>query len=134
MIAGNSDGVWNEAGATMAFTVLPAYYQTTWFRSLCAVVFALLLWALYRLRLRQVAARMQTRLEERLAERERIARDLHDTLLQGIVSAHMQLDVANDRLPGDSPAKPLVQRVLNLMEQVSAEGRNAIRSLRSSEL
>jgi signal transduction histidine kinase/ligand-binding sensor domain-containing protein len=133
VIAGNSDGVWNEAGARMAFTVLPAYYQTTWFRILCAAVFAVVLWAIYRLRLRQVAARMQARLEERLSERERIARDLHDTLLQGIVSAHMQLDVANDRLPGDSPAKPLVQRVLNLMEQVSAEGRNAIRSLRSSE-
>ena len=132
VIAGNSDGVWNEAGARMAFTVLPAYYQTTWFRILCAAVFAVVLWAIYRLRLRQVAARMQTRLEERLAERERIARDLHDTLLQGIASAHMQLDVANDRLPGDSPAKPLVQRVLNLMGQVSAEGRNAIRSLRSS--
>ena len=132
VIAGNSDGVWNEAGARIAFTVLPAYYQTTWFRILCAAVFAVVLWAIYRLRLRQVAARMQTRLEERLAERERIARDLHDTLLQGIASAHMQLDVANDRLPGDSPAKPLVQRVLNLMGQVSAEGRNAIRSLRSS--
>jgi len=133
VIAANSDGVWNENGATMAFTVLPAYYQTAWFRSLCVAVFAVLLWVLYRLRLRQVAARMQARLEERLSERERIARDLHDTLLQGIASAHMQLDVANDRLPGDSPAKPLVQRVLSLMEQVSTEGRNAIRSLRSSE-
>ncbi len=76
---------------------------------------------------------MQTRLEERLAERERIARDLHDTLLQGFASAYMQLDVANDRLPPDSPAKPLVQRVLDLMKQVSEEGRNAIRSLRSPD-
>jgi signal transduction histidine kinase len=70
-------------------------------------------------------------LEERLAERERIARDLHDTLLQGFVSAYMQLDVANDRLPPDSPAKPLVQRVLDLMRQVSEEGRHAIRRLHS---
>ena len=133
VIAGNSDGVWNETGATMSFTVLPAYYQTTWFRLLCAAVFAVLLWAIYRLRLRQVAARMEARLEERLVERERIARDLHDTLLQGVASAYMQLDVANDRLPDDSPAKPLVQRVLSLMARVSEEGRNAIRSLRSPD-
>lgn len=132
VIAGNSDGVWNETGATMSFTVMPAYYQTTWFRLLCAAMLAILLWALYRLRLRQVAARMETRLEERLEERERIARDLHDTLLQGVASAYMQLDVANDSLPDDSPAKPLVQRVLSLMARVSEEGRNAIRSLRSS--
>jgi signal transduction histidine kinase/ligand-binding sensor domain-containing protein len=133
VIASNNDGVWNETGATMAFTVLPAYYQTAWFRLLCCAGFALLLWLLYRLRLRQVAARMHARLEERLEERERIARDLHDTLLQGFLSAYMQLDVANDRLPPDSPAKPLVQRVLDLMQQVSEEGRNAIRSLRPSE-
>ncbi len=133
VIAGNSDGVWNETGAITTFTVLPAYYQTAWFRLLCYAIFALLLWSFFRLRLRQVAARMQTRLEERLAERERMARDLHDTLLQGFVSAYMQLDVANDRLPLDSPAKPLVQRVLDLMKQVSEEGRNTIRSLRSSD-
>ena len=86
---------------------------------------------LHELRLRQVAGYMQARMEERLEERERIARDLHDTLLQGFLSAYMQLDVANDRLPADSPAKPLVQHVLDLMKQVSEEGRNAIRSLRS---
>ncbi len=86
---------------------------------------------LHELRLRQVAGYMQARLEERLEERERIARDLHDTLLQGFLSAYMQLDVANDRLPADSPAKPLVQHVLDLMKRVSEEGRNAIRSLRS---
>ena len=114
VIASNSDGIWNNAtGATTTFQVLPAYYQTAWFRLFCLAVFALLLWLLYRIRLRQVAARMQSRLEERLAERERIARDLHDTLLQGVASAYMQLDVANDRLPPDSPAKPLVQRVLD---------------------
>lgn len=129
--ASNNQGVWNETGATLAFEILPAFYQTTWFRVLCFALFAFILWLLYRLRLRQVAARMQARLEERLQERERIARDLHDTLLQGFVSAYMQLDVANDRLPAESPAKPLVQRVLQLMQQVSEEGRSAIRRLRS---
>lgn len=133
VIAGNSDGVWNEAGSTVQIMVSPAFYQTGWFQLLCFVVVGCVLWGLYRLRLRQLAARMQTRMEERLSERERIARELHDTLLQGFASAYMQLDVANDRLGVDSPAKPLVQRVLNLMNQVSDEGRRAIRSLRSSD-
>jgi signal transduction histidine kinase/ligand-binding sensor domain-containing protein len=132
VIASNNDGVWNEMGASQAFTVLPAFFQTTWFRLLCCITAAGILWLLYALRLRQLATQMEARLEERLEERERIARDLHDTLLQGFFSATMQLDVANDRLPPDSPAKPLVHRVIELMNQVGEQGRNAIRSLRSS--
>jgi signal transduction histidine kinase/ligand-binding sensor domain-containing protein len=132
VIASNNDGVWNEVGAVQGFTVLPAFYQTTWFRVLCCITASGVLWLLYALRLRQLAVQMEARLEERLEERERIARDLHDTLLQGFFSAAMQLDVANDRLPPDSPAKPLVQRVIELMDQVGEQGRNAIRSLRSS--
>jgi len=133
VIACNNDGVWNEAGATLDFTILPAYFQTTWFLVLCCAAIAGMLWLLYSLRLRQLATRMQTRLEERLEEREAIARDLHDTLLQGFFSAAMQLDVANDRIPADSPAKPLVERVIELMKQVGQQGRAAIRSLRSPE-
>jgi len=72
------------------------------------------------------------RFEERLDERTRIAQDLHDTLLQGLVSASMQLHVANMQLPADSPAKPLVGHVLELMGRVIDEGRNAIRGLRTS--
>lgn len=132
VVACNNDGLWNEMGATQEFTVLPAFFQTTWFRLLCGISAVGVLWLLYALRLRQLATQMQTRLEERLEERERIARDLHDTLLQGFFSAAMQLDVANDRLPPDSPAKPIVQRVIELMNQVGQQGRNAIRSLRSS--
>ncbi len=67
-----------------------------------------------------------------LAERVRIAQALHDTLLQGLVSASMQLHVAVDRLPMDSPAKPPLTRVLQLMTQAIEEGRNAILRLRSS--
>ncbi len=133
VIASNNDGVWNQMGATQRFTILPAFFQTTWFWLLCCATVAGFLWLLYALRLRQLAAQMQARLEERLEERERIARDLHDTLLQGFFSAAMHLDVANDRLPADSPAKPVVQRVIELMNQVGEQGRNAIRSLRPSD-
>src|SRR6202451_46589 len=132
VIASNNDGIWNETGATEDFTVLPAFFQTTWFRMLGVVTAAGILWLLYTLRLRQLGLQMQTRLEERIEERERIARDLHDTLLQGFFSAAMQLDVANDRLPANSPAKPIVQRVIELMRQVGEEGRDTVRSLRSS--
>jgi signal transduction histidine kinase/ligand-binding sensor domain-containing protein len=131
VIASNNDGVWNDAGATLSFTVLPAFFQTAWFWTLCCISAAGVLWLMYSRRVRQLATEMQTRLEERLEEREAIARDLHDTLLQGFFSAAMQLDVANDCLPADSPAKPIVQRVIELMNQVGQEGRNTIRSLRS---
>jgi signal transduction histidine kinase len=75
---------------------------------------------------------MRARLEDRLAERTQIAQDLHDTVLQGILSAAMQLHVAVDQLPANSPAKLRLSRVLELMEHAMEEGRNAIRGLRSS--
>ncbi|MGA7080373.1 MAG: two-component regulator propeller domain-containing protein [Terriglobales bacterium] len=133
VIASNNDGVWNETGAEVGFEVLPAFYQTAWFRILCVFAAAGILGLIYVLRLRRLAARMQTRFEERLEERERIARDLHDTLLQGIYSAALHFNLADARLPEDSPAKTAVKRGSELLRQVSQEGRNALRSLRSSE-
>ena len=133
VIASNNDGVWNEAGAEVGFEVLPAFYQTAWFRILSVFAAAGILGLIYVLRLRHLAARMQTRFEERLEERERIARDLHDTLLQGIYSASLHFNLADARLPEDSPAKSAVKRGSELLIQVSQEGRNALRSLRASE-
>jgi len=86
----------------------------------------------YRFRLLPTFDEMRARLEERLAERTRIAQDLHDTVLQGILSAAMQLHVAVDQLPANSPAKLRLSRVLELMRHLMEEGRNAIRGLRSS--
>jgi signal transduction histidine kinase len=91
-----------------------------------------LIWAVYQLRVHQIAMRMDSQFEARLAERTRIAQELHDTLLQGVLSASMQLHVANDQLGDDSPAKPLVRRVLELMGGVANDGRNAVRGLRIS--
>ena len=73
------------------------------------------------------------RQEERRRERTRIARELHDTLLQGLLSASMQLQVAEGCLPPDSPAKPLLSRVRNLMRNGLAEGRATLEGLRSAE-
>ena len=88
--------------------------------------------ALYRLRVHQVTRQLNLRFDERLAERTRIAQELHDTLLQGFLSASMHAHVAADRLPADSPAKPTLNRALQLMGQVIEEGRNAVRGLRST--
>src|SRR5262249_13811756 len=82
VIASNNSGVWNETGASLDFAIAPAYYQTTWFRLSMVATFLLLLAGLHQLRLRRVARQVEVRMEERVNERTRIARDLHDTLLQ----------------------------------------------------
>ncbi len=128
----NNDGVWNEEGATLDLSVSPAWFQTSWFYLLCAGAGTLLVSAMYQIRVRQVAARLDARFEERLAERARIAQELHDTLLQGFLSASMQVHIARDRLADDSQVKPVLTRVLELMGQVIEEGRNAVRGLRLS--
>ena len=89
------------------------------------------MFVLYTLRLRQLTARLNVRFEERLGERTRIAQELHDTLLQGFLSASMQIHVATARLPADSQVKPAFARSLELMNQVIEEGRNAVSGLRS---
>ena len=134
VIACNNDGVWNEEGSVLQFRILPAFYQTNWFLLLCVAAFACLLWAAYRWRIRQIADRLDSQFEARLAERTRIAQDLHDTLLQGLLSASMQLHVADQRLSAESSAKPLVGRVLTLMGQVINDGRNAVQGLHLSGL
>ena len=101
----------------------PVFWQTWWF-------FAIVM--LFRARMHQVTRQLSLRLEERLAERTRIAQELHDTLLQDFLSVSMQLHVANDQLAGDSPAKPIVTRVLDLMGHVIEEGRNTVRGFSRS--
>ena len=110
----------------------PPFWRTWWFRFLMVLVGLFALFALYRWRLHRLRLQLTLRFEERLAERTRIAQDLHDTLLQGLVSASMQLHVANDHIATDSPAKPIVGRVMQLMGQVIEEGRDAVRGLRST--
>jgi ligand-binding sensor domain-containing protein/signal transduction histidine kinase len=133
LMVSNPDGAWSDREATVTFEVLPLFWQTVWFR-ICVVaacIFAAL--GVYQFRLRQITARLNLRFEERLAERNRIAQELHDTLLQGFLSASMQVHVAADRLTADSPAKPTLNRAIRLMGQVIEEGRNAVRGLRSSQ-
>ena len=131
--ASNNDGVWNRTGASLAFSVAPTFYQTRAFTVLCIVGALAVIWLLYLFRVRQIEMRMRVRLEERIVERERIARELHDTLLQGLLSASLQLSVANSQIARDAPAKSLVERILQLLRQVIDEGRNAVRDLRTRD-
>ena len=133
IVASNSEGLWNGPETTIPFIIEPAFWQTWWFRVLCGVACSLVIIALYRLRMYQLTRQLNMRFQERLAERTRIAQELHDTLLQGVLSASLQLDVAEDQLPDDSPAKPLLKRSLQLMGKVTEEGRNTLRGLRSPD-
>lgn len=130
VMASNSDGLWNSGEALIPFEIEPAYWQTWWFRLSGVIVAAFAMLLFFRLRVRRLTKQMNMRFEERLAERTRIAQELHDTLLQGFVSASMQLHVANDHIPAESAAKPFVDRVIDLMGRVIDEGRNAVRGLR----
>lgn len=122
-------------GAVLAVVVRegrPPFWRSWWFLTLLALAGVAILAAFYRWRLNEVSRQLNLRFEARLAERTRIAQDLHDTLLQGLVSASMQLHVTNDHLAADSPAKPMIGRVMQLMGQVIEEGRDAVRGLRST--
>jgi signal transduction histidine kinase/ligand-binding sensor domain-containing protein len=132
VIASNNDGVWNESGATLDFKVAAAWYQTIWFRSLCFVVGVLLLWAIYRLRVRRIAGTMKARFDERLAERTRIARDLHDTFLQTIQGSKLVADDALSATTDLSHMRQAMEKLSAWLGRATEEGRAALNSLRTS--
>src|SRR5258706_3021674 len=132
VIAANNDGVWNETGAGFSFAVPPTFFQTMWFTILCVLLGLWALWLLYLLRLRQIRERLQGRLQERLAERERIARDLHDTLLQGVQGLILRFQAVAQRIPPAEPARALMEKTLERADEVLVEGRDRVRDLRES--
>ncbi|MGB2665417.1 MAG: sensor histidine kinase [Candidatus Acidiferrum sp.] len=107
------------------------FWRKRWFPLACLLAGMLVAIGLYRLRLYQLTRRMNLHFEERLRERTRVAQELHDTLLQGVISASMQLHVIVDQLPAGSPAQPALARILQLMGEVIEEGRNTLRGIRS---
>lgn len=128
--ASNNDGVWNNTGASIRFTIPPAFYQTRWFYSLCGLACVAILIALYGVRMRRVAAQVRGRLEARLAERERIARELHDTLLQGVQGLIWRFQAATDRMPPSEPARQLMEESLDRADKLLEEGRDRVKDLR----
>jgi signal transduction histidine kinase/ligand-binding sensor domain-containing protein len=131
--ASDTNGVWSGAPANMVFTILPAFYQTLWFRSLCVILFLAMLAGLYRLRLQQLARQYGMRLEERVSERTRIARELHDTLLQSFQGLLLHLQVVSDLLPmRPQESKQKLDSAVDQAAEAIREGRDAVQDLRSS--
>jgi signal transduction histidine kinase len=131
VIASNSAGVWNSAEAGIGMEMVPAFWQTWLFRLLVIVLCAVASLAIYRMRLRRLAKEFNIGFEERLGERTRVAQELHDTLMQGLLATSMHLHLTLDRMPSDSAVRPQLARVMTMMQQVVNESRNAVRGLRA---
>jgi len=133
VLACNSDGIWNDIATRLDFSVAPAYYQTNWFRALCVAAFLALLWAAYLLRVRQLQKQFDMTLDARVGERTRIARDLHDTLLQSFHGVLLHLQTVSNELPGGQ-TKQKLDSVISQAAQAIVEGRDAVQGLRSSTM
>jgi signal transduction histidine kinase/ligand-binding sensor domain-containing protein len=131
--AANESGVWSAENATLAFSIAPRFTQTWWFVALCAIAVAALVYAAYLLRLRRLSQRMRMRFEERHRERERIARELHDTLLQSFQGLLLRFQAVASRLPGEDPVRVALEQALDRGEEAIDEGRERVSSLRLAE-
>ena len=131
VIAANNSGVWNEAGAFLDLSVAPAYYQTIWFRLSVVVALASVIATLYRMRVRLLARQFNARMEERVNERTRIARDLHDTLLQSFHGVVLRFQAAALLLPDRAAeARETLDTAIDSAAQAIVEGRDAVLGLR----
>jgi signal transduction histidine kinase len=133
--ASNNSGVWNEAGAALQFAIAPAYYQTAWFRAVFAAVFVGLLWTAHRMHVMRLLRQFNLTMEARVAERTRIARDLHDTLLQSSQGLLLKFESALKLLP-DRPAeaRQRLEHALDQATEATIEARDAVQGLRSSSV
>jgi len=131
VIACNNDGIWNETGDALRFDIQPAFFQTAWFEALSVLSLLFLLWTLYRLRLRSATEQVRGRLTAQLAERERIARELHDTLLQGFQGLVLRFQGAIKQISDQEPSRQLMVEALDRADEALLEGRNRVRDLRS---
>ena len=128
----NRDGIWDRAGTVYMITQLPYLYQTRVFQFGSGALLIILLVGIYQLRVRQIAAGMNTRFDERLAERTRIARDFHDTLLQTIQASKLVADDALATNTDPGPSRDALSLLSGWLDQATEEGRSALNSLRSS--
>ena len=133
MIASNNSGVWNEQGDTLAFSVDPAYYQTNWFLALCVGGGLFVLWSGYQRRLRHFQHQFEMALDARVHERTRIARELHDTLLQSFHGLLLRFQTVLHLLPErPAEARAQLEGAIGQAAKAITEGRDAVQSLRAS--
>jgi ligand-binding sensor domain-containing protein/signal transduction histidine kinase len=130
--ASNPDGVWNSNGAAIAFEVEPSILQTRWFQVASVGVLGLLALGVYQLRVQQLHRQFNIGLEARVNERTRIARDLHDTLLQTLHGLMFQFQAVRNLLPRrPEEATRSLDDAIEETEKALAESRDAIQGLRS---
>jgi signal transduction histidine kinase/ligand-binding sensor domain-containing protein len=132
--ASNRPDVWFEAGNALTVTVSPAFYQQLWFRFVLILLFILILWLLNQLRLRRALEQLTVTLNARHKERINIARDLHDTLLQGIQGLTLQLHsvlLKDQELPA---IREEIQVALSRTDALMADGRERVQGLRSANM
>jgi ligand-binding sensor domain-containing protein/signal transduction histidine kinase len=131
VIASNNDGLWSPTGAAFDLYLKPHFYQTIWFYGLCALAAALVAWQLYRFRLR----RIESQFAAVLAERNRMAREIHDNLAQEMLGISVQLEVVARTLPDSAElARTHLDRVRMLVRHGIAEARRYVWDLRSQVL
>lgn len=132
LVACNSDGLWNGAETSVQFEIDPVFWKTWWFGLASTTVFLGILWALHQVRLRKLHYQFNLALEARVDERTRIARELHDTLLQGLHGLMFQFQAARNMLPNrPMEAVQTLDGAITATEQAIAESRDAIHDLRT---
>jgi signal transduction histidine kinase/ligand-binding sensor domain-containing protein len=132
--ASNGGNNWTSPVSMPSFTVIPASYQTIWFRVAMIALGLLLLFMAFALRLRAIARVINARAEARADERIRIARDLHDTLLQGVHGLALKVHVATQRLPAVSDSKPMLEQALSVADRMIVEGRDRLSGMRADQM
>lgn len=133
VIAANEDGVWNTEGARLQLEILPEFWQATWFRMLVLALLMAIVLAFYRWRIASVAARAAERTAARLEERERIARSLHDNLLQGVHTLMLRSGAVLQRLPKGSQEGKILEDALGQAEKLVEHTRDEVMALRLSQ-
>jgi signal transduction histidine kinase len=123
-------GPWSEP-ARLRIEISPAWYQTLWFRAICIALFLLFVWCVYMLRLNELEREFQAALDARVDERTRIARELHDTLLQSFNGLLLRFQAVSNILPGrPDEAKRRIDGAIEQAAQAITEGRDAVHELR----
>jgi signal transduction histidine kinase/ligand-binding sensor domain-containing protein len=130
VMATDTNGQWSDEVAKAEFAILPTFYQTVWFKALMVIAIAALLWTLYLLRLKRATAEVQKRLLVQVEERERIARELHDTLLQGFQGVTLRVQGVAKNIPKHDPLRKMIDDVLDVADEVLREARHRVRDLR----
>ena len=128
----NRNGIWDRQGMVFMITQRPFFYQTRWFIAAVSAAGILLVFLIYRLRVAQISRQMSARFDERLAERTRVARELHDTLLQTVQGSKMVADHALKNPTDQTRMLRAMEQLSTWLAQATQEGRAALLSLRGS--